>query len=95
MSTHLISQMQEDQNQNDCKKISSNYMHMLPTEMVESIAMFVETESDFLNWVECYKDSENFGDLSLILDLAKCGIASQVWPSLKVTRQMNENACSQ
>lgn len=38
-------------------------------------------EIDLVNWLECDKESKNFGDLQLIMELGRRGISTNHWPS--------------
>lgn len=53
-------------------------MNLLPTELIEKIAPFIQDEGDLKKWLECFKTLRNFGDLMLIMDLDKREICTQL-----------------
>lgn len=69
---------------------SKNFMNLLPTELIEAIASFIRKAEDLTNWLTSYNDSNNFGDLLLILELRK--IATDIWPILVVDEGTNEES---
>lgn len=82
-------------NLNQAKKATyTNYMDELPTELVESIVPFIQEEEGLLCWVACYKDSKNFGDLPLFLNLGARDIVSSLWPVLHINEPMNLEDCN-
>lgn len=67
--------------------------HMLPPEIIEIITQFIEKEQDLVSWLKCFRTPRNFGDLPSILELIECDIATQVWPSLSISKRMNRKCC--